>query len=132
MYRINLLYLIIFILLTSCSRQETVKATSEGQYWKAHMVYEVTESELYNRGGIEYTGDEELIHVTYKVITGLGEQGGERYPQENQTAISFGMGATNHPPTKDEVVTELNHTYIEVQWQTETGEYEERIDLKAN
>ncbi|TQR17552.1 hypothetical protein [Psychrobacillus vulpis] len=97
------------------------------------MVYEVTNSELYDRGGIEYTGDEELIYVTYKVITGrLGGQSEELYPQEKQTAISFGMGSTNHPPTKDEVVIELNHSYIEIEWWTKTGEYEEKIDLKVN
>lgn len=132
MYKLNSLFLLFFILLTGCSSQETVKATGEGQYWKAHMAYEVTDSELYDRGGIEYTGDEELIYVTYKVVTGLGGQGGERYPQENQTAISFGTGSTNHPPTKDEVVIELNHTYIEIKWRTKTGEYEEKVELNVD
>lgn len=132
MYRINVVFLIILFLLVGCSKQETVQATGEGEYWKGHMIYEVTDSELYDRGGIEYTGDEELIYVTYKVVTGLGGQGGELYPQENQTAISFGMGSSNHPPTKEKVIIELNHSYIEIEWRTNTGEYKEKVELNVN
>ncbi|AMQ06422.1 MULTISPECIES: hypothetical protein [Sporosarcina] len=133
MNRINLLILIVFVLLTGCSRQETIRAAGEGEYWKAHVVYEVSNSELSDRGGIEYTGDEELIYVTFAVITSTGaNRKGERYPEENQTAISFGTSVTNHPPTKDEAIIDLNHTYIEIKWQTKTGDYEEKVELKVN
>lgn len=52
MNRINLLILIVFVLLTGCSRQETIRAAGEGEYWKAHVVYEVSNSELSDRGGL--------------------------------------------------------------------------------
>lgn len=133
MYRIFFLFLITFFLLTGCSRQETIQAGGEGEYWKAHVVYEVTDSELSDRGGIEYTGDEELNYVTFSVITSNGaNRNGERYPEENQTAISFGTTVTNHPPTKDDAIIDLNHTYIKIKWQTDTGEHEEKITLKVN
>lgn len=79
------------------------------------------------------TLNEELIYVTYKVISDLGGQGGERYPEENQSAISFGMGSTqtNQPLTKEKVAIELNHTYIEIIWRTTTGEYEEKVELSV-
>ena len=133
MYRIRILFLIVFVLLTGCFKQETVRGIGEGEFWKAHVVYEVTDSNLYDSGGIEYTGDEVLIYVTYTVITGDGGSlNGEFYPQENQTAESFGTTITNHPPTKDEAIISLNHSYIEIKWQTNTGEYEEKINLKVN
>jgi hypothetical protein len=133
MCRINLLFLIIIFLLTGCSKQETIRASGEGEYWKAHVVYEVTDSKLYDRGGIEYTGDEELIYVTYSVITDDNiSLNGEFYPQENQIAESFGTTVTNNPSTKDEAIIALNHSYIEIKWQTNTGEYEEKINLKVN
>lgn len=132
MYKLNLLYLIVLVLLTGCSRQQTIQATGEGEYWKAHIIYDVTDSELYDRGGIEYTGDEELIYVKYDVISDLGGRGGERYPEEHQTAISFGMGSTNNPLTKEKVIIELNHTYIEIKWRTNTGEYEEKVELTVD
>lgn len=133
MYRISLLSLIVFFLLTGCSKQETIRAIGEGEYWKAHVIYEVTNSELYDRGGIDYTGDEELNYVTYTVITDDNVSlNGEFYPQENQTAESFGTTITNHPPSKDEAIIALNHSYIEIKWRTNTGEYEEKINLKVN
>ena len=41
------------------------------------MVYEMTDSELSDRGGIKYTGDEELSYVPFSVntsnaLTGMG------------------------------------------------------------
>lgn len=131
-YGISLL-LIAFVIITGCSNQETIRATGEGENWKAHVVYEVTDSELYDRGGIEYTGDEKLIYVTYSVITGDGNGwNGEIYPEENQTAKSLGTGSTNHPPTKEDAIISLNHTIVEIKWRTNTGEYEEKFNLKVN
>lgn len=121
------------ILLTACSHQETIKATGEGDLWKAHLIYEMTDTDLLNRGGIEYTGDEELLYVTYTVVTDEGGLGGEIEPQEEQTAISFGTGGGNNPPaTKDEAIISLNHATIEIKWRTNTGEYEELINFKVN
>lgn len=120
------------MLLTACSNQETIKATGEEDLWKAHVTYEVTDSELYDRGGIEYTGDEELLYVTYSLVTDEGARTGEIEPQENQTAISFGTGSSNHPPDIDNAIISLNHAYIEIKWRTNTGEYEEKINLKVN
>ncbi|ALC85424.1 hypothetical protein AM499_06035 [Bacillus sp. FJAT-22090] len=131
----NILTLLLTILLlTACySNQETIKATGEGDLWKVHYIYEVTEEELYKRGGIEYTGDEELLYVTYSLVTDEGERSGERKPQENQTAIDFGASSSNNPPRViDDAIISLNHAYIEIKWRTNTGEYEEKINLKVN
>lgn len=127
-----LILLFSIILLTACSNQETIFATGEGESWKAHVTYEVTDTELYDRGGIEYTGDEELLYVTYSLVTDEGGSGGEIEPQENQTAISFGTGVSNNSPTIDEANISLNHAYIEIKWRTNKGEYEEKINLKVN
>ncbi|MFB5089669.1 hypothetical protein PGC35_21205 [Psychrobacillus sp. PGGUH221] len=125
--------LLTILLLTACySNQETIKATGEGDLWKVHYIYEVTEEELYKRGGIEYTGDEELLYVNYSLVTDEGERSGERKPQENQTAIDFGRSSSNNPPAKDDAIISLNHAYIEIKWRTNTGEYEEKINLKVN
>lgn len=125
--------LLTILLLTACySNQETIKATGNGDLWKAHVIYEVTDSDLYHRGGIEYTGDEELLYVTYSLVTDEGERSGERKPQENQTAIDFGTSAGNNPPAIDAAIISLNHAYIEIKWRTNTGEYEEKINLKVN
>jgi len=97
MLRKIIILLFSIILLTACSNQETIKATGEGGLWKAHVTYEVTDSELSDRGGIEYTGDEELLYVTYSLVTDEGGRTGEMEPQENQTAISFGTGGGNNP-----------------------------------
>ncbi|MEK4485823.1 hypothetical protein MHH81_09510 [Psychrobacillus sp. FSL H8-0484] len=105
--------LITILLLTACSNQETIKATGKGDLWKAHVIYEVTDSDLYQRGGIEYTGEEELLYVTYTLVTDEGGRGGEIEPQENQTAISFGTGGGNNPPAIDDAIISLNHAYIE-------------------
>ena len=118
---------------TACSNQETIKATGEGDLWNAHLIYEMTDTDLLNRGGIEYSGDEELLYVTYSVVTDEGGLTGEREPQENQTAISFGTGGGNNPPaTKDEAIILLNHATVEIKWRTNTGEYEELINFKVN
>ena len=120
------------ILLTACSNQETIKATGEGDLWKAHVTYEVTDSELSDRGGIEYTGDEELLYVTYSFVTDEGGRTGEIEPQENQTAISFGTGGGNNPSAVDDAIISLNHAYIEIKWRTNTGEYEGKVNLKVD
>jgi len=120
------------MILIACSHQETIRADGEGDFWKAHVIYEVTDSELYNRGGIEYTGDEELLYVAYSVVTDEGGRDGEREPQENQTAISFGTGVGNNPPTIDNAIISLNHATVEIKWRTNTGEYEELINFKVN
>lgn len=65
MLRKILILLFAMILLTACSNQETIYATGDGDLWKAQVTYEVTDSELYERGVIEYTGVEELLYVTY-------------------------------------------------------------------
>ncbi|SES35750.1 hypothetical protein [Psychrobacillus sp. OK032] len=125
--------LLTILLLTACySNQETIKATGKGELWKAHVTYEVTDLELYDRVGIEYTGDEELLYVTYSLVTDEGGRGGEVEPQENQTAISFGAGGGNNPPAIDAAIISLNHAYIEIKWRTKTGEYDEKINLKVN
>lgn len=124
--------LFIIILLTACSKQETIKATGEGDLWKAYVTYEVTDWELYDRGGIEYTGDEELLYVTYSLVTDEGGRTGEIEPQENQAAISFGTGSSNHPPAIDDAIISLNNAYITIKWRTNTGEYEEKVNLKVN
>ncbi|QUG41283.1 hypothetical protein KD050_18710 [Psychrobacillus sp. INOP01] len=131
MRKISIL-LFTIILLTACSNQETIKATGEGDLWEAHVTYEVTDSELYDRGGIKYTGDEELLYVSYSLVTDEGGRDGEREPQENQNAISFGTGVGNNPPTIDNAIISLNHAYIEINWRTNTGEYEEKINLRVN
>lgn len=109
-----LILLFTIIVLTACSNQETIKANGEGEHWNAHLTYEVTDSHLSNRGGIEYRGDEELLYVTYSVVTDEGGLSVEIEPQENQTAISFGTGGSNHPPTIDNAIISLNHSYIEI------------------
>lgn len=131
MYKLNVLLLIAFVLLTGCSRQETIRATGEGEHWKAHLIYEVTDSDLYKKGGIEYTGDEELLYVTYSLVTDEGRRGGEVKPQENQTAIDFGLSSGNNPPAIDAAIISLNHAYVEIKWQTKTGEYEEKVELSV-
>ncbi|MFJ7825723.1 hypothetical protein [Psychrobacillus sp. NPDC096623] len=122
------------ILLTACySNQETIKATGEGDFWNAQLIYEMTDTDLLHRGGIQYTGDEELLYVTYTVVTDEGGLSGEVEPQEEQTAISFGTGGGNNPPaTKDEAIISLNHATVEIKWRTNTGEYEELINFKVN
>lgn len=133
MLRKILLLLFSMILLAACSNQETIKATGEGNLWNAHLIYEITDTHLLDRGGIEYTGDEELLYVTYSVVTDEGGRTGEVEPQEEQTAISFGTSGGNNPPaTKDEAIISLNHATIEITWRTNTGEYEEQINLKVN
>ena len=92
----------------------------------------MTDSELYDRGGIEYIGDEKLLYVTYSLVTDEGGSTGEIEPQENQTAISFGTGSGNNPPSIDDAIILLNHATIEIKWRTNTGEYEESINLKVN
>ena len=133
MLRKIVILLFAMFLLTACSNQETIKATGEGDLWNAHLIYEMTDTDLLNRGGIEYSGDEELLYVTYTVVTDEGGLTGEREPQENQTAISFGRGGGNNPPaTKDEAIISLNHATVEIKWRTNTGEYEELINFKVN
>ena len=132
MLRKIIILLFSIILLTACSNQETIKATGEGGLWKAHVTYEVTDSELSDRGGIEYTGEEELLYVTYSLVTDEGGRTGEMEPQENQTAISFGTGGGNNPPAVDDAIISLNHAYIEIKWRTNTGEYEEKVNLKVD
>ncbi|ALC85160.1 hypothetical protein AM499_04520 [Bacillus sp. FJAT-22090] len=131
MRKISIL-LFTIILLIACSHQETIRADGEGDFWEAHVIYEVTDSELYNRGGIKYTGDEELLYVAYSLVTDEGGLDGEREPQENQTAISFGTGVGNNPPTIDNAIKSLNNAYIEIKWRTNTGEYEEKVNLRVN
>lgn len=131
--RSTLILLFAMILLTACSNQETIKATGEGDLWNVHLIYEMTDTHLSERGGIKYRGDEELLYVTYTVVTDEGGLGGEIEPQEEQTAISFGTGGGNNPPaTKDEAIISLNHATVEIKWRTNTGEYEELINLKVN
>jgi len=133
MLRKIVILLFTMILLTACSNQETIKATGEGDLWNAHLIYEMTDTYLHDRGGIEYTGDEELLYVIYSVVTDEGGRTGEREPQENQTAISFGTGGGNNPPaTKDEAIISLNHATVKIKWRTNTGEYEELINFKVN
>jgi len=122
------------ILLTACySNQETIKSTGEGDLWNAHLIYEITDTDLLYRGGIEYTGDEELLFVSYTVVTDEVRRTGEVEPQEEQTAISFGTAGGNNPPaTKDEAIISLNHATVEIKWTTSTGEYEELINFKVN
>ncbi|WP_093062744.1 membrane lipoprotein lipid attachment site-containing protein [Psychrobacillus sp. OK028] len=128
-----LFLLFTMILLTACSNQETIKATGEGNLWNAHLIYEMTDNHLSDRGGIEYTGDEELLYVTYSVVTDEGGRGGEVEPLEEQTAISFGTSGGNNPPaTKEEAIISLNHATVEIKWRTNTGEYEELINFKVN
>ncbi|MEW9052523.1 MAG: hypothetical protein AB2392_15285 [Neobacillus sp.] len=126
-------FLIIITLLAGCSKQESIQANGEGENWKGHIIYEVTDSQLYDRGGIEYTGNEELIYVAFTLTTD-GEESykGELHPSEGQTAISFGTTVTNHPPTKDQAISSLNSSNIKIEWHTNTGEYEETISLKVN
>ena len=93
-----LIILFTVIVLAACSNQETIKANGEGEHWKANLTYEVTDSHLSNRGGIEYTGDEELLYVSYSLVTDEGGLSGEIEPQKNQTAISFGTSGGNNPP----------------------------------
>lgn len=129
----NILTLLLTItFLAACSNQKTIYATGDGDLWKAQVTYEVTDSKLSDRGGIEYKGDEELLYVTYSLVTDEGRRDGERKPSENQTAIDFGTGVSNTPPTIDNAKTSLNHAYIEIKWRTNTGEYEEKIYLKVN
>lgn len=117
------------ILLTACySNQETIKATGEGDLWNAHLIYEMTDTDLLYRGGIEYTGDEELLFVSYTVVTDEVRRTGEVEPQEEQTAISFGTGGGNNPPA----IKSLNNATVEIKWRTNTGEYEELIYFKDN
>lgn len=123
-----LILLFSIILLTACSHQETVKSTGEGDLWKAHLIYEITDTHLLYRGGIEYTGDEELLYVSYTVVTDELRLTGEVEPQEEQTAISFGTGGGNNPPANKS----LNNATVEIKWRTNTGEYEELINLKNN
>ncbi|WP_419962400.1 hypothetical protein [Psychrobacillus sp. BM2] len=132
MLRKILILLFAMILLTACSNQETIYATGDGDLWKAQVTYEVTDSELYDRGVIEYTGDEELLYVTYSLVTDEGGRNGEIEPQENQTAISFGTGGGNNPPAIDDAIISLNHAYIGIKWRTNTGEYEEKVNLKVD
>ena len=132
MLRKILLLIFSMILLAACSNQETIKATGEGILWYAHLIYEITDTHLLDRGGIEYTGDEELLYVTYSVVTDEGGRTGEVEPQEEQTAISSGTSGGNTPATKDEAIISLNHATIEITWRTITGEYEEQINLKVN
>ncbi|MFJ7828291.1 hypothetical protein [Psychrobacillus sp. NPDC096623] len=128
-----LILLFTMILLTACSNQETIKATGEGDLWNAQLIYEMTDTHLSDRGGIEYTGDEELLYVTYSVVTDEGGRTGEVEPQEEQTAISFETGGGNNPPaTKDQAILSLNDATVEIKWRTITGEYEELINLKVN
>lgn len=125
-----ILFLIIF--LTGSSRQETIRGSGESDNWKGHIIYELTDSHFSDRGGLEYLGNEEIIYVKYKVIKGkLGESSGERFEQENLTAISFGMGMTNNYLTKDETAIELNHSYVEIDYITKNGEYKEKIELEV-
>ena len=134
MLRKIVILLFAMLLLTACySNQETIKATGEGDLWNAQLIYEMTDTDLLYRGGIEYTGDEELLFVSYTVVTDEVERGGEVEPQEEQTAISFGTGGGNNPPaTKEQAIISLNHATVEIKWRTDTGEYEEKINLKVN
>ncbi|WP_277586603.1 hypothetical protein [Psychrobacillus antarcticus] len=126
-----LIILFTIIVLTACSNQETIKANGEGEYWKANITYEVTDSHLSDRGGIEYTGDEDLLYVSYSLVTDEGGLSGEIEPQKGQTAISFGMGGGNNPPAIDAAIISLNHAYVEIEWHTTTGEYKEKVELKV-
>ena len=79
----------------------------------------MTDSKLYDSGGIEYTGNEELTYVTFSVIIDDNDSlNAEFHPQENQIAQSLGTTVTNHSRTKDEAIIALNHSYIEIKWQT--------------
>lgn len=130
--RILLVFLFTVILLAACSNQKTIFGTGEGDFWKVHVTYELTDSELYDRGGIEYTGDEQLLYVNYSLVTDEGGSGGEVEPQEDQIAISFGTSMSNNPPTVENATISLNHAYIEIKWRTNTGEYEEKVNVKVN
>ncbi|GIN63126.1 hypothetical protein J27TS8_31190 [Robertmurraya siralis] len=133
MQRLKLLFFTLIFLLTSCFQQKNIEAKGEGEHWKVHIIYEVTDSYLYERGGIEFKGDEKLTNVKYTVITDNNvSRKGEFYPQENQIAELFETTVTNHPPTKNEAISLLNHSYIEITWKTSTGEYQERINLKVS
>ncbi len=129
MLRKIVILLFTMILLTACySNQETIKATGEGDLWNAHLIYEMTDTDLLYRGGIEYTGDEELLFVSYTVVTDEVRRTGEVEPQEEQTAISFGTAGGNNPPA----IKSLNNATVEIKWRTNTGEYEELIYFKNN
>lgn len=65
-------------------------------------------------------------------MTDEGGRNVEIEPQENQTAISFGTGGGNNPPAIDDAIISLNHAYIEIKWRTNTGEYEEKVNLKVD
>ena len=52
MLRKIVILLFTMILLTACySNQETIKATGEGDLWNAHLIYEMTDTDLLYRGG---------------------------------------------------------------------------------
>jgi hypothetical protein len=133
MNKMCLSFLIIFSLLAGCSKQESIQANGKGENWKGHIVYEITDSQLYDRGGIEYIGKGELIYVAFTLTTdGKESYKGELYPSKGQTAISFGTTVTNHPPTKDQAISSLNSSNIKIEWHTNSGEFEETINLRVN
>lgn len=133
MYKKLSIFLLSLFVLAGCNPQQTIRADGTSEHWNAQIIFELTDTHQQERGGIQYTGDEELISVTYDIQTRDGSiRKGETHPVENQTAVSFGTSTTNHPATKEGAIFELNHASINITWKTKSGEFAETVEMSVD